>query len=95
MSKDKIFIGSGVEKFDGNLIESAICLTDITKNASEYIYDYNGKKYINIKTQKKKETDEYGKTHFVEVNTWKPEKSAEVKKEPQVEAQTSIDDLPF
>jgi len=94
MSKDKIFIGSGVEKFDGNLIESAICLTDITKDASAYIYEYNGKKYINIKVQKKKDgADEYGKTHFVEVNTWKPEKQAEAPKNTTVKEE--VDDLPF
>ena len=86
---EKIYVGSGVEKFDGGLVEATICLTDITKNAGEHIFEYEGKKYIKVKVQKKKSgADQYGKTHFVEVNTWKPEpkKSEPVKQE---------DDLPF
>jgi hypothetical protein len=78
MENEKIFIGSGVEKFDGNLVEATICLTDITKNASEHIYEYEGKKYLSIKVQKKREgADQFGKTHYVEVNTWKPKKKEE------------------
>lgn len=89
MENEKIYVGGGVEKFDGALVEATICLTDITKNASEHIFEYEGKKYIKVKVQKKKNgADQYGKTHFVEVNTWKPEpKTSEpVKKD---------DDLPF
>ena len=40
--------------------------------------------------QKKKEQDQYGKTHSVSIDTWKPE----AKKEP-VPAVNSSDDLPF
>lgn len=96
MSENKIFIGKGkaVEKFDGNLIECSICLTDISSEAGEHIYEYNGKKYINIKVQKRKDgADQYGKTHFIEVNTWKPEKQNEATSKTTVTEQ--VDDLPF
>jgi len=77
MTKEKIYVGSGVEQFEGNLVEATICLTDITSKAGEHIFEYNGKKYIKLKVQKKREgADQYGKTHFVEVNTWKPEEKA-------------------
>lgn len=90
MTTEKIYVGSGVERFEGNLVEATICLSDITKNASEHIFEYGGKKYIKVKVQKKKEADQFGKTHFVEVNTWKPDAKGETKKvqEPQ-------EDLPF
>lgn len=90
MTTKKIYVGSGVEQFEGNLVEATICLTDIKENASEHIFEYSGKKYIKVKVQKKQETDQFGKTHYVEVNTWKPEQKTETKKveEPQ-------EDLPF
>ena len=87
--KEKIYVGSGLEKFEGNLINTTICLTDIQQNAAEHIFEFNGKKYIKVKVQKKKEVDQYGKTHFVEVDTWKPESK---KSEP---AEAASDDLPF
>tara|TARA_R100000781_G_C3971023_1_gene90165 strand:- start:36 stop:311 length:276 start_codon:yes stop_codon:yes gene_type:complete len=86
---EKIYVGSGVEKFEGNLINSTICLTDIQQNAADYVFEFNGKKYIKVKVQKKKEVDQYGKTHFVEVDTWKPE----AKSSQPVES--TDDDLPF
>ena len=90
MENEKIYVGSGIEKFDGGLVEATICLSDITKNASEHIFEYEGKKYIKVKVQKKKNgADQYGKTHFVEVNTWKPEPKTETPVE------TTDDDLPF
>tara|TARA_R100001594_G_scaffold50196_2_gene83304 strand:- start:139 stop:414 length:276 start_codon:yes stop_codon:yes gene_type:complete len=87
--KERIYVGSGVEKFEGNLINSTICLTDIEQNAADYVFEFNGKKYIKVKVQKKKEADQYGKTHFVEVDTWKPE----AKSSQPVES--TNDDLPF
>tara|TARA_R110002073_G_scaffold312716_1_gene484286 strand:+ start:174 stop:446 length:273 start_codon:yes stop_codon:yes gene_type:complete len=86
--KEKIYVGSGVEKFDGDLVQTSVCLTDITNNAKDFIFEYEGKKYIKLKVVKKRETDQYGKTHYVEVDTWKPEpKTSEPVKQD--------DDLPF
>ena len=76
-TKEKIYVGSGIEKFDGNLIQQTICLSDLRDNAKDY---------IKLKTVKKREVDQYGKTHYVEVDTWKPEKKKQ---------QTEEDDLPF
>ena len=90
MENEKIYVGSGIEKFDGGLVEATICLSDITKNAGEHIFEYEGKKYIKVKVQKKKNgADQYGKTHFVEVNTWKPEAKT------TTPVETADDDLPF
>lgn len=87
MEDKKIFVGSGISKFEGNLVSCSICLSDLP---SEHIFEYNSKKYIKLNVQKKKEQDQYGKTHSVSIDTWKPE----AKKEP-VPAVNSSNDLPF
>ncbi len=97
MSEERIYVGSGVEKFEGNLVNVSVCLTDIKSNAEEHIFEYNGKKYIKLKVQKKKDgADDYGKTHFVEVDTFKPDpkKNGQAQSKPKV-SQKAMDDLPF
>jgi hypothetical protein len=82
MSKtDKIYIGNGTEKFDGGLVEFSLNLSKLSKDAGDHFFEYNGDKYIKLKVVKKRDgADEYGKTHYVEVDTFKPEaKSAPVK----------------
>ena len=86
---EKIYCGSGVEKFDGKLIEITINLTDLP---SEHIFEYNGKKYIKLKVQKKNAVDKFNKTHSVEVNTWKPEKKTDNNSAGDIQ---ETDDLPF
>lgn len=78
---DKIYVGHGVEKFDGDMVSVSVCLTDLPK---EHMFDYEGKKYIKLNVQKKKETDKYGKTHYLCVDTWKPK-----------EEKKDDDELPF
>ena len=86
MSEQKIYCGSGIEKFDGNLVEISVCLSDLPKDK---IFEYQGKKYTKLKVVKKREADQYGKTHYVEVNMFEPKKKEETKvEEPD-------DDLPF
>tara|TARA_R110001583_G_scaffold21580_2_gene82007 strand:- start:415 stop:675 length:261 start_codon:yes stop_codon:yes gene_type:complete len=81
---EKIFVGSGKEKFDGNMVETSLCLTDIPK---EHVFEFEGKKYIKLNVVKKREADQYGKSHYIEVNTWKPEEKKAVSQQD--------DDLPF
>jgi len=64
-----IYVGSGVEKFNGNLIEISVCLSDL---AIEHRFEYNGKSYVKLKVSKKKEADQYSKTHSVAINQYKP-----------------------
>ena len=85
MSKtDRIYVGNGVEKFDGDMVEFSLNLSKLKNDASSHMFEYNGDKFIKLKVAKMKQTNEYGKTHYVEVNTYKPE----VKEK-------SSDDLPF
>jgi hypothetical protein len=73
---EKIYCGKGKEKFNGNLIEVSLCLSKLPK---EFITESKGQKYIKIKVQKSKEPDQWGNTHYVEVDTFKPEKKNENK----------------
>ena len=50
--EDKIYVGSGTEKFDGNLVSCSLCLSDLP---SEHVFEYSGKKYIKLNVQKKKQ----------------------------------------
>ena len=87
MAEEKIYVGNGVSKFDGDMVSCSLCLTDLPQ---EHMFEYKGKKYGKLNVcSKKAGADEYGKTHYVTVDTYKPDqpKKEEVKKE---EA-----DLPF
>ena len=82
MSKktDRIYVGSGVEV--------SVNLTKLGKDASSFMFEYNNEKFIKLKVSKNRDgANEYGKTHFVEVNTYQPEAK-------KVVAQAE-DDLPF
>ena len=72
--KDKIYVGSGKEKFDGDQVSVSVCLSDLPK---DWIFEYNNKKYVKLIVQKKREVDQYGKTHYVAIDTFKPEAKVE------------------
>ena len=86
-----IYVGSGVEKFDGDLIEISVCLSDLP---AEHRFEYNGKWYAKLKVNRKRETDEYGKTHSVSINTWKPDASKKVEDTASAPEKENAD-LPF
>lgn len=72
-NEKKIYVGSGQEFGKYGDINIDICLSDLPQ---EYRVksEKNGKIYIKLTVSKKKEPDQYKKTHSVSVNTWKPEK---------------------
>jgi len=73
--QNRIYCGSGkkAEKFD--IFNISVCLSDLPKEFITEAKNKNGvvKKYIKLKVVGKREPDQYGKTHSVEVDTWKPE----------------------
>ncbi len=67
---EKIYCGSGKVFGRFNSINLSVCLDDIP---SEYKKtSKNGKVYCNLILQQKKNVDQYGNTHCIEVDTWKP-----------------------
>lgn len=67
------------KKFGDNLVEGAICL-DVLEDpiVKRLIYEYSGKKYLNVKVVKRKNVTNYGSTHFLELDLFVPTKQAEV-----------------
>ncbi|MDA9247090.1 hypothetical protein N9P25_02060 [Flavobacteriaceae bacterium] len=89
--KDKIYVGSGKEKFDGDQVAVSVCLSDLPK---DWIFEYNNKKYVKLIVQKKRETDQYGKTHYVAIDTFKPDAKNSQSDTPPAPTEPE-DDLPF
>lgn len=87
-----VFCGSGKQTHEAYL-NISVCLSDIPK---EHIYEYSGKKYVNLTAVKKKEVDMYGKTHFVKINDFTPEPK-HVREATETTPKTENDgfDLPF
>jgi hypothetical protein len=89
MAEEKIYVGNGVSKFDGDMVSCSLCLTDLPQ---EHMFEYKGKKYIKLNVcSKKAGEDEYGKTHYVTVDTFKPDQP---KKEYENATKQEVD-LPF
>lgn len=69
MSQDRKFVGSGKEVSGYDLINCTLKKSDLDGN----FFNYNGTEYITVTVGKKRETDQYGKTHAVWLNEYKPE----------------------
>ena len=96
--ESKIYVGHGKEKFDGDMIEVMVNLSKISRDAKEHIFTLADKlkgtedKHIKIKVCRRKEESEKGMTHYVQVDTWKPDAK---KAKPEVKAEPSDETLPF
>ena len=55
----------------------------------------NEKGYFNLEIQKRKQVGNYGETHYVKVDEWKPEQKAEAQGNPNNQGDLPIDDFPF
>lgn len=77
MNDRKIFIGSGKKKEfskGGSIINASICLDDLLKDMDEFAtVSKNGKRYLRVKIGSRREADQFGNTHSLEIDTWKPE----------------------
>lgn len=82
MENEKKYVGSGKSS---NEFFTNITIEVTNDDFKKAVYEYNGKKYVNLTVGKKREADQFGKTHYVCLNEYKPdEKKEEIK-----------DDLPF
>ena len=72
----KIYCGSGKEKVfnnGGSLVEVLLDVDELAKNFKEHGFTTKqGKRKIRVKVCQSREVDQYGNTHYVEVDTWKP-----------------------
>ena len=51
MAEEKIYVGNGVSKFDGDMVSCSLCLTDLPQ---EHMFEYKGKKYVKLNVCSKK-----------------------------------------
>lgn len=77
MSKEKTYVGNGKEVAGYDLINVSVCVSDIPNDS--IFQAKNGKKYINISVGRRREVNEYGHTHSVWLNDYKPEAKQESK----------------
>jgi len=73
---EHIYCGSGKDKEfqdGGHLLTITLNLDELEKNFSAYGFTTNtGKRTIKVKVSKRREIGQYGETHTVEIETWKP-----------------------
>ena len=89
--KKKIYLGNAKINEQYGIINGSICLSDIPK---EFINEYQGKKYLPISIGAKREVDQYGKTHSIWVNEYKPDEQAQAPKSAPKSLEAD-EDLPF
>jgi len=91
---EKIYIGSGKEKHfndGGSVINLIIGLDGIAQYFKDYGFTTDqGKKKLKLVVQKRREIDQYGNSHYVTVDTWKPEQQ-----QAPPPAEKFEDDIPF
>ncbi len=66
---DRIYCGKGKQGKYG--VKLNICLDDIP--AEHTTTGKNGKRYARLELKESRKPDDYGNTHYVEVDTWKPD----------------------
>ena len=74
---EKIYIGSGKEKiFDngGSVINCMITLDGLAQIFKDHGFTtQNGVKKLKLIIGKRREIDQYGNSHYVQIDTWKPD----------------------
>jgi hypothetical protein len=84
---EKKYVGSGKKVGNYDLINFTI---SEEKTKDSWI-EYNGKRYLKLTIGNKKETDQYGKTHSVWLDEYKPD----AQKQSQTAQALPTPDLPF
>jgi|TARA_R100000231_G_scaffold40384_1_gene35225 hypothetical protein len=82
---EKNYVGSGKKVGNYDLVNFSIQLDKL----NDFAFEMNGKKYVKLSMGKKKEVDQYGKTHSIWIDEWKPDAPA------QAQPQKAETDLPF
>lgn len=91
---DKIYCGSGKRIGTYGTVAISVCLDDIP---AEYKRKgNNGKTYVSLNVNEKREADQYGKTHSVTVDTWKPDAPKSARPAPaRPQFEDDSQDFPF
>ena len=78
---DHIYVGSGKEKTfqdGGSIITITVDIDSLNREFPNYGFTTEqGKRKIKIKIGRRREIDQYGNSHLVEIDTWKPENASQ------------------
>lgn len=90
---DHIYVGSGKERtFDngGSVVTVTVDIAKLLLAFKDYGFSTeSGKQYIKLKVGARREVDQYGNTHSVEVDTWKPNGQGSAQTAPRPQAPKS------
>ncbi|OGZ04953.1 MAG: hypothetical protein A2845_04435 [Candidatus Lloydbacteria bacterium RIFCSPHIGHO2_01_FULL_49_22] len=81
---EKIYVGKGKVVGQYGNISFSVELDALQPHA----FEYNGKRYVKLIMSQMRQPDQYGKTHTVQIDTWKPDQNA-AKPEATARASTS------
>lgn len=94
MASEKIFVGSGRKKTfndGGSIINIMLSLDGLKEHFENYGFKTDqGKHKLKLVLSERREIDQYGNTHYLTVDTWKPEQ-----KQPDEKPESFTDDIPF
>ena len=97
MADQKIYCGNGrvIKTQYGDLMKLSFTAEDVEKLQNSLD---NG--WVNVVVKERREVSDKGTTHYLEVDTWKPNSEGEGSSEPaskpsQNKAEVTADDLPF
>jgi hypothetical protein len=90
MSDSKFYVGNlkpATKKYGNALLKGSISIETLkaildNPEVQELVYEYEGNHYLNIKVVQRKKPDQFGRTHYIEVDTY-------VREEKPEEAQTA------
>ena len=66
---DKKYVGTGRQAPNGMEI---VNISNAESKVKEFWSEYNGERYLRLGVSKKREADQYGKTHSVYIDEWQP-----------------------
>jgi len=66
---DKKYVGTGRQAPNGMEI---VNISIAESKVKEFWSEYNGESYLRLGVSKKREEDQYGKTHSVYIDEWQP-----------------------
>ena len=98
MSTEKVYARGNASE---HVFENGSSLVNFSINLEDLKQYSDEKGWINLVIQAKRETDQFGNTHAVTVNTWKPDKKKAQTEKPRAQQDAFAgptdagEDLPF
>ena len=94
MSDRDIYLGRGKFIFEDTMAFS-LNLTRLKNEAMDHVFEFSGSKFIKLKVRPLKGgADQNGKTHTVQVDTFKPKQQSDQQTQQQTEAPVNKQDEP-